>query len=115
MIAQGEVWWADLSEPVGSAAGFRRPVVVVQGDSFNRSGIGTIVCVPVTSNLKWAGAPGNVELRPRDSGLAKPSVVNVSQISAIDRAVLVERVGRVPGAKLDLILRGIDVVLGRSR
>lgn len=115
MIAQGEVWWADLGEPVGSAAGFRRPVVVVQGDPFNRSAIATVVCVPVTSNLKWSAAPGNVELRPRDSGLTKPSVANVSQITALDRTVLVERVGRVPAAKLDLILRGVDVVLGRSR
>lgn len=115
MIAQGEVWWADLGEPVGSAAGFRRPVVVVQGDPFNRSAIATVVCVPVTSNLKWSAAPGNVELRPRDSGLTKPSVANVSQITALDRTVLVERVGRVPGAKLELILRGVDVVLGRSR
>jgi len=115
VIAQGEVWWADLGEPVGSAAGFRRPVVVVQGDPFNRSAIATVVCVPVTSNLKWSAAPGNVELRPRDSGLTKPSVANVSQITALDRTVLVERVGRVPGAKLELILRGVDVVLGRSR
>ena len=114
-LAQGEVWWADLGEPVGSAAGFRRPVVVVQGDAFNRSAIGTVVCVPVTSNLEWSGAPGNVELRPRDSGLSKPSVANVSQISALDRGVLVERVGRVPAAKLDLILRGIDLMLGRAR
>ena len=112
-VSQGDVWWADLGEPVGSGPGYRRPVVVVQCDAFNRSGLATVVCVPVTSNLKWAAGPGNVELRPRDSGLEKPSVANVSQIVALDRAVLVERVGHLPAAKLDLVLRGIDVVLGR--
>lgn len=113
-VAQGEVWWADLGEPVGSGPGYRRPVLVVQGDAFNRSAIATVVCVPLTSNVKWAGAPGNVALKPRDSGLSKESVANVSQVVALDRAVLVERVAKVPAAKLDLVLLGIDVVLGRA-
>ena len=112
VIAQGDVWWADLPEPVGSGPGFRRPVVVVQGDSLNRSRVSTAVCVPLTSNLRWAGAPGNVRLSSRDTGLPKDSVANVSAIVAIDRALLMERVGRVPRAKLGLILRGIDIVLG---
>jgi mRNA interferase MazF len=88
-------------------------VLVVQGDAFNRSAISTVVCVPLTSNVKWAGAPGNVPLRPRDSGLSKESIANVSQVVALDRTVLVERVAKVPSTKLDLVLRGIDVVLGR--
>ena len=112
MIAQGEVWWADLSEPTGSGPGFRRPVVVVQGDALNRSRIGTVVCVPLTSNLRWAAAPGNVTLSPVVSGLTKESVANVSQIVTVDRAQLTERVGQLPAAKVDLILAGIDVVLG---
>ena len=115
MVAQGEVWWADLDEPSGSAPGFRRPVVVVQGDAFNRSAIGTVVCVPVTSNMKWGRAPGNVELRPQDSGLTIQSVANVSQIAALDRSSLSDLVGRVPDAKLNLILRGVDLVLGRRQ
>lgn len=113
MVNQGEVWWADLGDPVGSGPGYRRPVLVVQGDAFNRSAISAVVCVPLTSNLKWAGAPGNVPLRPRDSGLPKASVANVSQVVALDRTVLVERVAKVSSAKLDLVLRGIGVVLGR--
>ena len=113
-ISQGEVWWADLGEPTGSGPGYRRPVLVVQGDSFNRSLIATVACVPLTSNLKWAGAPGNVVLKPRESGLPKDSVVNASQIVSLDRQVLAERVAKVPQAKLDLVLRGIDLVLGRS-
>jgi mRNA interferase MazF len=113
VIAQGEVWWADLSEPVGSAPGFRRPVVVVQGDSFNRSRIGTVVCVAVTSNLRLAEAPGNVALSVEDSGLPRDSVANVSQIVTLDRRMLVERVGALPDRALELILYGIDVVLAR--
>jgi len=112
-IAQGEVWWADLGEPRGSGPGYRRPVVVVQGNSFNRSRIATAVCVPLTSNLKWADAPGNVLLSAKETGLLKESAANVSQIIALDRDTLTERVGRVPGKKLALILSGIDVVLGR--
>ena len=113
VVAQGEVWWADLGDPVGSAPGFRRPILVVQGDAFNRSRIATVVCVPLTSNLKWAEAPGNVLLEPRDSGLPKQSVVNVSQLVTLDRTSLSERVGKLPRQKLSLVLSGIDVVLGR--
>ncbi len=113
VIAQGEIWWADLGQPTGSAPGFRRPVLVVQGDSFNRSRISTVVCVPLTSNLKWAGAPGNVALDARLSGLPKDSVVNVSQIITLDREVLTDRVGLLPKTTFELVLYGIDVVLGR--
>jgi mRNA interferase MazF len=113
VIGQGEVWWADLREPLGSGPGFRRPVIVVQGDSFNRSRISTVVCVPLTSNLRWADAPGNVTLLADVTGLPKDSVANVSQIVTLDKTSLTERANTVPDAKLELILAGIDVVLGR--
>lgn len=113
VVAQGEVWWADLGEPAGSAPGYRRPVIVVQGDAFNRTRIATAVCVPLTSNVKWADAPGNVLLRARDTGLEKDSVANVSLVVALDRSALTERVGKIPQRKLDRVLGGIDVVLGR--
>jgi len=80
VIGQGEVWWADLGEPVGSGPGFRRPVLVVHGDAPNRSALATVVCVPLTSQVKWAEVAGNGILSPRDTSLAKPSVANVSQI-----------------------------------
>jgi mRNA interferase MazF len=112
VIAQGDVWWADLPELTGSGPGFRRPIVVVQGDALNRSRIATVVCVPLTSNLKWAGAPGNVSLAPRLTGLPKECVANVSQIITLDKS-LVEHVGKLPRSKLELILSGIDIVLGR--
>lgn len=113
MIAQGDVWWADLPDPAGSGPGFRRPVVVVQGDAMNRSRIATVVCVPLTSNLRWADAPGNVSLTGRVTGLPKDSVANVSQVVTMDKSLLTDLVGRLPRRKLDLILTGIDIVLGR--
>jgi mRNA interferase MazF len=87
--------------------------VVVQGDALNRSALGTIVCVPLTGMVKWAAAPGNVLLSARATGLPKDSVANVSQVVAVDRSLLRERVGKLSKAKLNAILLGIDVVLGR--
>jgi mRNA interferase MazF len=113
VISQGEVWWAGLPAPAGSGPGFRRPVVVVQGDALNRSRLSTVVCVPLTSNLKWVNAPGNVALTARLTGLPKDSVANVSQIVSVDRDLLTTRVGKLSRAKLELLLAGIDVVLGR--
>jgi mRNA interferase MazF len=113
VISQGDVCWADLGEPVGSDPGFRRPVIVVQGDSFNRSALRTVVAVPLTSNLRWAAAPGNVRLSARATGLPRDSVANVSQLVALDRSILIERVGGLSSAKLQLVLAGIDTVLGR--
>jgi mRNA interferase MazF len=113
VISQGEIWWTDLLDPTGSGPGFRRPVVVVQGDAFNRSRIATVLCVPLTSNLKWASAPGNALLETRLTGLPKDSVANVSQVVALDKSLFTERTGKLSRAKTDLVLAGIDVVLGR--
>lgn len=113
VISQGEVWWADLPAPTGSGPGFRRPVVVIQSDALNRSRLATVICVPLTSNLKWALAPGNVSLSARATGLPKNSVANVSQIVSIDRDLLTMRVGKLSPSKLDLLFSGIDVVLGK--
>lgn len=113
VISQGDVCWADLPDPVGSGPGFRRPVVVVQGEALNRSRIGTIVCVPLTSNLRWADAPGNALLPARSTGLGKDSAANVSQIVALDRELLTERVGRISRRELQLLFDGLDLVLGR--
>lgn len=114
VVAQGEVWWADLPAPAGSAPGFRRPVVVVQGDSFNRSRLATVVCIPLTSNLAWADSPGNVALSARATGLPKDSVANATQILSLDRAALSERAGKISRPQLRLLLSGLDTVLGRT-
>ena len=112
-ISQGEIWWADLSEPIGSAPGYKRPVIIVQSDAINRSKIATVVCVPLTSNIEWAKAPGNVELPKQMTGLSKDSVANVSQIITIDKGTLTERVGKLPANKLQLIITGIGIILGK--
>ena len=98
---------------MGSGQGFRRPVVVVQGDALNRSAIATAVCVPLTTNLRWADAPGNVLLRARSTRLPNDSVAAVSQIVSIDRVLLTERAGRISARELGLVLAGVDVVPGR--
>lgn len=113
VISQGEIWWANLPAPVGSGPGFRRPVIIVQCDALNRSRIATTVCVPLTSNLKWGLAPGNVRFSGRLTGLPKDSVANVSQIVTVDKDLLTERAGKLPPGKLAVLLSGIDVVLGR--
>ncbi len=87
--------------------------MVVQGNPLNRSRIATAVCVPLTSNVVWATAPGNVLLPGKATGLPKESVANVSQLVALDRSLLTERVGRLGPKQLAQILHGIDVVLGR--
>ena len=113
MISQGEIWWADLPEPSASEPGYRRPVVVAQCDAFNRSRIRTVVCIPLTSNLRWADAPGNVLLDEGATGLPKASVANVSQIATLEREWLTDKVGELPEEKLQLVLFGIDILLGR--
>jgi mRNA interferase MazF len=113
VAAQSEIWWADLGEPIGSAPGYRRPVLIVQCDAINQSRIGTVVCVPLTSNLKWADAPGNVLLADSVTGLDRDSVANVSQIVTVDKQQLIQHVGRVSRRQLDLVLAGIDIILGR--
>jgi mRNA interferase MazF len=114
VIGQGDVWWVDIPTPQGSEPGYRRPVVVVQGDHMNASNLATVVCVPLTSHLKWALAPGNLLLGKSLTGLATDSVANGSAITTPDKSFLTERVGRLSHAKLNLILSNIDVVLGRT-
>ncbi len=113
VVAQADVWWAELPDPIGSEPGFRRPIIVVQGDALNRSRLETTVCVPLTSNTRWADAPGNVFLGTGETNLPRDGVAMVSQLVTIDKCLLVDRVGRIPRRKLELVLTGIDVVLGR--
>ena len=113
MIAQGDVWWADLGDPAGSAPAFRRPVVVVQAEAFNRSRISTVVCVALTSQLRWADAPGNVLLKAGATGLDRDSVANVTQIVTLDRIAFDERAGQVSKRELDRIIGGVCRLLGR--
>lgn len=85
----------------------------MQRDAFTRSRIATLVCVALTSNLRWADAPGNVLLTARTTGLPKDSVANVWQLLTLDREALTERVGALPAKTRELVLLGIDIALGR--
>ena len=107
----GEVWWADLPDPTGSAPGYRRPVVVIQSDEFNRSRIQTVIVAALTSNTRLAAAPGNVTIGKRGTGLARESVVNVSQLLTLDKRILTDRAGRLSAAKVREVQDGLRLVL----
>lgn len=111
-MRRGEIWWAALGQPFGSAPGYRRPVVILQIDDFNESPIHTVIVAAVTSNTKLAAAPGNVLCSRRDTRLSKSSVVNVSQVATIDKQALLERVGALPATKLGQVEDGVRLVLG---
>ena len=108
---RGEIWWASLPESDGSEPGGRRPVLVVQANAFNKSSLGTVVVVTLTSRLDRASAPGNVLVTPKQTGLLRDSVVNVSQIVTIDRRLLTEKVGNMPGRTMDQVDDGLRRVL----
>jgi mRNA interferase MazF len=110
-VLRGEVWWASLPEPMGSVPGARRPVVVVQTNEFNASRIHTVIVAVITSNLHLAAAPANVLCRTRETGLPRDSVVNVSQLITIDKSLLTERVGILPGRGLRQVEAGLRPVL----
>jgi mRNA interferase MazF len=111
VIRRGEIWWASLGEPRGSGPGYRRPVVVVQSNAFNRSSISTVMVATITSNLRLGDAPGNVRLPPGRSKLANPCVVNVSQILTIDKRFLTERLSRLPDQLLTKVDAGLRLAL----
>ena len=111
-MKRGEIWWADLPSPAGSGPGYRRPVLVVQANPFNASRIATVIVAMITSNLALAEAPGNVRVAKADSGLPQPSVVNVSQLITLDRAILTSKVKTLAGAAMDKVDSGLKLVLG---
>lgn len=110
-MRRGEIWWASLRAPRGSEPGYRRPVLVVQSDSFNASRIGTVICAVVTSNLRLGAAPGNVRLGRKAAGLPRESVVNVSQLVTLNRSALTERTGRLDAKRMLEVEEGLRLVL----
>jgi mRNA interferase MazF len=110
-IRRGELWWADLPKPRGSEPGFRRPVLVIQADAFNRSTIQTVIVAVITSNLRLADAPGNVALPGRSSRLPRDSVVNVSQLVTLDRVFLTEHISNLPVRLQAAVDAGLRLVL----
>ncbi len=110
-MRRGEIWWASLGEPEGSAPGYRRPVLIVQSDEFNNSRISTVIVAVLTSNIALAQAPGNVLVKARHAGLAKDSVVNVSQVITVDKQCLTEKVKKLDSSTLTDIDNGLRLVL----
>lgn len=110
-MVRGEIWWATLPDPVGAMPGHRRPVLIVQADSFNRSLIQTIIVVALTSNLRLVAAPGNVLLTTKATGLDRDSVVNVSQILSVDRTMLTELITQLSDGQMEAVGRGLRQVL----
>ena len=111
-MKRGEIWWSTLGSPSGSEPGYRRPALILQTNEFNESRLRTVVVAAITSNLRLADAPGNVRCRPQETGLGKPSVVNVSQVATIDKKHLQEKAGRISGQLLTRIEDGLRLVLG---
>jgi mRNA interferase MazF len=111
MVNRGEIWWAELAEPIKSQPGFRRPVLVIQSDTFNQSKISTVICAVITSNLRLSEAPGNILLPARASGLPKDSVINVSQIITIDKSFLTEKIGELNQKLINKLEEGLKLVL----
>jgi mRNA interferase MazF len=108
---RGEIWWAALPEPVGSGPDYKRPVLIIQSDDFNKSKINTIIAAVITSNIRLAAAPGNVLLTPKNSKLPKKSVINVSQIITIDKLFLSEKVHTLSNEIIAQVDEGLKIVL----
>jgi mRNA interferase MazF len=113
-MQRGEIWWASLGLPRGSEPGYRRPVVIVQSNEFNRSRINTVIVAVITSNLRLADAPGNVQISGKGSGLNKPSVINVSQLATLDKAFLTGCVGKLTAKQIQRMDEGLKLVLSLS-
>jgi mRNA interferase MazF len=107
VIRRGELWWANLPTPQGSEPGYRRPVLIIQSDEFNRSGIQTVIVVVLTSNTKLARAPGNVLLTSKETGLPKDSVANISQVATIDKSILAKRIGLLTARSIQRVEDGL--------
>ena len=110
MVSRGDIWWVELSEPQKSEPGYKRPVVVIQANSFNKSKINTTICAVITSNLKLAEAPGNIILYANTSGLPKDSVINISQIITVDKSYLVEKVGELTGKQIKCLSNSLKLI-----
>ncbi len=111
-MTRGEIWWADFGLPFGSEPGFRRPVLVVQDDTFTRSRINTVIVIPLTTNLLLENAPGNIHLEKDESGLSRDSVIVVSQIGVIDKARMIEKASRLGKRSVEEVEYGMRLVLG---
>ncbi len=110
-MQRGEIWWADLPTPVASEPGYRRPILIIQSDEFNRSRIRTVIAAVLTTNLRLAEAPGNILVTTGETGLPQDSVVNISQVITVDKSFLMEQVSQVSDRVMLLVDEGLRLVL----
>ena len=111
MVKRGEIWWGELRVPAGSEPGYRRPLLIIQADDFNQSKIGTVIAVPLTTNLALGILPGNVRIAKGTVGVTKASVFNVSQIVTINKSYLTTKIGTLPPAMIQDVESGVRLVL----
>lgn len=111
VINQGDIYWLDFETPRGSEPAYRHPVVVIQSDLFNHTQIKTVVVCELTSNLKYAKAPGNVLLNKGEANLPKQSVVNVTQIYTANKIELLDYLGSLSPKRVREILKGLLLLL----
>jgi len=110
-VKRGEIWWASLEEPRGSEPGFRRPVVIISTNEFNKSKILTVIVAVITSNIRLAEAPGNFKLTKKGTGLDRESVVNVTQLLTLDKSYLNEKSGKLNTKQNQLLNYGLQLAL----
>ncbi len=111
VIRRGEIWWANLPEPEGSEPGYRRPVVIIQENDFNNSRLATVIGVVLTTNLRLEGAPGNVRLSKKITGLPQDSIANVTQLITVDKKNLTQKIKRLPQSYLSRVEAGLRLIL----
>ena len=112
LVRQGEIYWLNLPEPKQSEPGFRRPCVVIQNDTFNRSRIRTTIVCTLTTNIKLANAPGNILLTKGEGNLSRNSVANISQILTVNKTDLMpeSKIGKLSAEKIESIIAGLQII-----
>ena len=113
-MIRGEIWWADFGIPFRSEPGFRRPVLIIQDDAFNRSKINTVLVIPLTTNMILGESPGNIIFEKDASKLSKDSIIVVSQLGVLDKTRLLERATKISKETMEEVEDGIKMVLGIS-
>ncbi len=111
VIKRGQIWWAELPEPVGSEPGYKRPLLIIQSNDFNKSKISTIIAAVITSNIRLTAAPGNILLSTKKSKLPKESVINISQLITIDKSFLTEKISTLPTSIMAKVDEGVRLIL----
>ena len=114
-MIRGELWWADLGIPFGSEPGFKRPVLILQNDFVNKSRINTIIAVPLTTNMQYADAPGNILITKNESALEKDSVITISQIEVLDRRRLIGKISRIDKTIMEKVEDSVMFILGLKK